>query len=154
MFVAPLLPSMKLNECYLNGEFDTTGEEDEIGVGSQFTPKTTAIKNWVSEAISKLNRFSAFDVSRRLENLIDYHNKYTTYTLILLINASGYRTVYSPLPSLDLLLTRYNALCISDKDSSKTFSHTRIVACPTVLKRQLKHYQEHIHTMANPPVSG
>jgi hypothetical protein len=80
---------------------------------------------------------------------VEYHNQYTIYTLIMLINASGYRAVYNPLPSFDLLLLRYHALCISDKDSAKTFSHTRVIACPTVLEQQLRNYHQHTKTLAN-----
>lgn len=132
----PVLPELQL-------DLDTTG------IGSQFTPTRAAIKDWVSHHLAHLKQFSAFDVVKNLSNLIEYHNQYTAYTLIMLVNASGYRAVYNPLPSFDLLLLRYHALCISDKDSSKTFSHTRVVVCPTVLKSQLLHYQRHTKTLAN-----
>jgi hypothetical protein len=119
------------------------------GIGSQYTPSKAALSNWVTEYRLKLEQWRAFDVVKSLPNLIEYHNQYTIYTLIMLINASGYRAVYNPLPSFDLMLLRYHALCISDKDSSKNFSHTRVIACPTVLEQQLKHYQQHVQTMAN-----
>ena len=123
--------------------------KDEFGIGSQYTPSKAAIVAWISLYQANLRQFTAFDVVKRLSTLLDYHNQYTVYTLILLINASGYRAVYSPLPSFDLLLNRYQALCISDKDSSKTFSHTRVVACPSVLMAQLRYYREHVQTLAN-----
>ncbi len=123
--------------------------KDEFGIGSQYTPSKAAIVAWISLYQANLKQFTAFDVVKRLSTLLDYHNQYTVYTLILLINASGYRAVYSPLPSFDLLLNRYQALCISDKDSSKTFSHTRVVACPSVLMAQLRYYREHVQTLAN-----
>ena len=123
--------------------------KDEFGIGSQYTPSKAAIAAWISLYQANLRQFTAFDVVKRLSTLLDYHNQYTVYTLILLINASGYRAVYSPLPSFDLLLNRYQALCISDKDSSKTFSHTRVVACPSVLMAQLRYYREHVQTLAN-----
>ena len=123
--------------------------KDEFGIGSQYTPSKAAIVDWISLYQANLRQFTAFDVVKRLPTLLDYHNQYTVYTLILLINASGYRAVYSPLPSFDLLLNRYQALCISDKDSSKTFSHTRVVACPSVLMAQLRYYREHVQTLAN-----
>lgn len=122
---------------------------DSDGIGSQYTPTKTALMNWVSTNQKNLKQFKAFNVVKNLHKLIEYHNQYTVYTLILLINASGYRAVYNPLPSFDLWLHRYNALCISDKDSGKTFSHTRVVACPFILMEQLKHYREHVQTLAN-----
>ena len=126
-----------------------SANKDEFGIGSQYTPRKASIADWIVLHQSKLKQFTAFDVVKRLSTLIDYHNQYTIYTLILLINASGYRAVYNPLPSFDLFLLRYHALCISDKDSSKTFSHTRVVACPSVLMEQLRYYRDHVQTLAN-----
>lgn len=124
-------------------------EFDHIGLGSQFTPTKEAISDWVMRHTTKLNQFTAFNVVKNLKNLVEYHNEYTVYTLIMLINASGYRAVYNPMPSFDLLLSRYHGLCISDKDSAKTFSHTRVIACPEILETQLQLYKQHAHTLAN-----
>ncbi|AXN03901.1 hypothetical protein [Vibrio anguillarum] len=122
---------------------------DERGIGSQFTPTKEAIIHWVSEHTRKLHTYTAFEVVKNIKELVNYHNQYTIYTLIMLINASGYRAVYNPMPSFDLLLLRYGALCISDKDSAKTFSHTRVIACPSLLESQLRHYKQHSQTLAN-----
>ncbi|WP_417763597.1 hypothetical protein [Shewanella sp.] len=123
--------------------------DDRCGIGSQFTPTRTSIIDWVTRYQVSLKSYVAFDVVRDLEHLIDYHNKYTIYTAILFLNGSGYRAVNNPLPSFDLLLSRYDGLCISDKDSRLTFAHTRIVACPSILKEQLAYYMEHLKTLAN-----
>ncbi|ENM5912027.1 hypothetical protein I2709_000311 [Vibrio mimicus] len=122
---------------------------DEYGLGSQFTPNQEAIKIWVLDHQKILDSFSAFDAKKNLKGLVNYHNEYTIYTLIMLINASGYRAVHNPMPSFDLLLLRYHALCISDKDSTKTFTHTRIIACPSILESQLNFYKQHSQTLAN-----
>ncbi len=123
--------------------------DEKIGIGSQYTPTKEALTNWIAQHRRKLEQWSTFDTVKNIAELINYNNQYTVYTLILLINASGYRAVYNPPPSFDLLLIRYHALCISDKDSSKTFSHTRIIACPSILETQLRYYQKHVQTMAN-----
>ncbi|MBF4308243.1 hypothetical protein, partial [Vibrio anguillarum] len=80
---------------------------DERGIGSQFTPTKEAIIHWVSEHTRKLHTYTAFEVVKNIKELVNYHNQYTIYTLIMLINASGYRAVYNPMPSFDLLLLRY-----------------------------------------------
>jgi hypothetical protein len=121
----------------------------ERGVGSAFTPKADALSTWISEKASILLSNKPFAVSSTLEGLVNYHNAYTLYTIIMLKSGTGYRAVYNPLPSLDLALLRYQSICISDKDSKTLFNHTRVVACPDILKSQILHYQAHIEAFAN-----
>ncbi|QJR79556.1 hypothetical protein CA267_001470 [Alteromonas pelagimontana] len=121
----------------------------ERGVGSAFTPKADALSAWISEKASILLSNKPFAVSSTLEGLVNYHNAYTLYTIIMLKSGTGYRAVYNPLPSLDLALLRYQSICISDKDSKTLFNHTRVVACPDILKSQILHYQAHFEAFAN-----
>ena len=64
----------------------------------------------------------------------------------MVLYATGYRAVYNPLPLLDLVLPRYKALVISDKDDSD-FTHTRLVPLPDVLVAQIDHYREHLSSL-------
>lgn len=121
----------------------------EQGVGSAFTPKTDTLSAWIREKTSTLLSNKPFSVSSTLEGLVNYHNAYTLYTIIMLKSGTGYRAVNNPLPSLDLALLRYQSICISDKDSKTLFNHTRVVACPDILKSQILHYQAHIEAFAN-----
>ncbi|BDM64471.1 hypothetical protein NFHSH190041_19230 [Shewanella sp. NFH-SH190041] len=123
-------------------------DEDVVGVGSQFTPRFKILQKMITELQGKLTQYRAFEASKTLSSLFEYHNNYTLYTLYMIINATGYRAVGNPLPSFNLFLNRYHALCISDKDNMTTFAHMRVVACVPVLGRQLNHYLDHIKAMA------
>ncbi|OLQ90126.1 hypothetical protein BIY22_03735 [Vibrio panuliri] len=120
-----------------------------LGVGSQFTPTMKSIQLLVGYLSDKLQSVSAFESTKNIEMLIQYHNNFTLYTAYMLLNATGYRAVHNPLPVMSLFLLRYNALCISDKDAQKCFAHSRIVAVPDVLKKQLVNYLGHLNSMGN-----
>jgi hypothetical protein len=138
-----------LPEFKLPGFSRSETEYHKEGVGSQFTPTRTAIQSLVKHLKSETDVPSAFDASYNLEATVKYHNAYTLYTVYMLLNATGYRAVHNPLPSISLHLLRYNAVCISDKDSYNSFAHSRIIAIPAVLKQQLQHYKEHLNALGN-----
>ncbi|PSV13473.1 hypothetical protein [Photobacterium leiognathi] len=119
------------------------------GIGSQFTPTKESIVLLVEYLIEQLEFSNTFDTIKSIENLKNYHNNYTLYTAYMLLNSTGYRAVHNPLPSLSLFLPNKSALCISDKDAQKSFSHFRIVAVPEILKQQLINYSEHLNSMGN-----
>lgn len=127
-----------------------SGIEQHIGVGSCFTPTKIALQNWISNTAAHLTtHFQSRQITRQIDSLIEYHNAYTIYTLGMLLSGTGYRAVCNPLPSLSLIFSERHTLCISDKDSTKTFSHMRVIVCPRLLQQQLEFYQLHINTMAN-----
>lgn len=138
--VADAQMALDLNESVI--------DEDEMGIGSQFTPKRTALVKLSSVLKQPLQTVKAFDAASDLYSTIKYHNDYTLYTLYMLLSATGYRAVGNPLPTFSLHLARYGALCISDKDSVTTFAHMRVIACAQTLGKQLEHYQSHVQYMA------
>jgi hypothetical protein len=141
-----LMPSVNTNSNVDN----ESGIEQHIGVGSCFTPTKIALQTWISSTAAHLKtHFESRQITRQIESLIEYHNTYTTYTLGMLLSGTGYRAVCNPLPSLSLIFPERHTLCISDKDSTKTFSHMRVIVCPRLLRQQLQFYQGHINTMAN-----
>ncbi len=131
-------------------EFVSTdvSDDDITGFGSEFTPKLAVLKQLASTLRLELSKWKSFDASSSLNSIIDYHNAYTLHTIYMLLCGTGYRAVSNPLPSFSFALMRYNAICISDKDSALTFSHMRVIACPATLKAQLKHYQHHLDAVA------
>ncbi|MFM2598255.1 hypothetical protein [Vibrio fortis] len=142
--VFPMLPIQYQSELAFTGVSD----DDITGFGSEFTPKLAALTNLASTLRLELSKWKSFDASSSLNSIIDYHNTYTLHTIYMLLCGTGYRAVSNPLPSFSFALMRYNAICISDKDSAITFSHMRVIACPTTLKAQLKHYQHHLDAFA------
>ena len=140
----PTLPVQHQSEF----AFTVVSDDDITGFGSEFTPKLAALTNLASTLRLELSKWQSFDASSSLNSIIDYHNTYTLYTIYMLLCGTGYRAVSNPLPSFSFALMRYSAICISDKDSALTFSHMRVIACPTTLKAQLKHYQHHLDALA------
>ncbi|MEO0890230.1 MAG: hypothetical protein AAFX97_08720, partial [Pseudomonadota bacterium] len=140
----PTLPVQHQSEFAFTGVSD----DDITGFGSEFTPKLAALTNLASTLRLELSKWQSFDASSSLNAIIDYHNTYTLHTIYMLLCGTGYRAVSNPLPSFSFALMRYSAICISDKDSALSFSHMRVIACPTTLKAQLKHYQHHLDALA------
>ena len=137
------MPSVNTN----NDVENESGIEQHIGVGSCFTPTKIALQTWISTTAAHLKtHFQSRQITRQIESLIEYHNAYTIYTLGMLLSGTGYRAVCNPLPSLSLIFPERNTLCISDKDSTKTFSHMRVIVCARLLRQQLQFYQVHINT--------
>lgn len=129
-------------------ELKDASDEDITGFGSEFTPKRAVLKTLASTLRLELSKWKSFDASSSLTSIIEYHNTYTLHTIYMLLSGTGYRAVSNPLPSFSFALMRYKAICISDKDSALTFSHMRVIACPTTLQTQLKHYQHHLDAVA------
>jgi hypothetical protein len=122
--------------------------EDEDVVGSVFTPSKVQVRQMVNEIKSPLALCApkVLLVRKRLSALVDYHNQYVTYLAYMVLYATGYRAVYNPLPILALVLPRYSALVISDKDDSD-FTHTRLVPLPSVLATQIDNYRNHLSAL-------
>ncbi|PSV36354.1 hypothetical protein C9J44_10385 [Photobacterium sp. GB-27] len=55
-------------------------DENEIGIGSQFTPKRTALIDLVNVLKQPLQSAKAFDAASDLNSIIKYHNAFTLYT--------------------------------------------------------------------------
>ncbi|PWI34739.1 hypothetical protein DI392_00180 [Vibrio albus] len=134
----------KLQLTYLPFDVDK-----ERGVGSQFTPTSESVRQFVAELIVPLTNKSPHDASISIKSAIDYHNHYTLYTLYMLLNATGYRAVHNPLPSFSLHLKRFGLLGISDKDASKNLAHSRVVVVPEMLTKQLEFYQRHCEVLGS-----
>jgi hypothetical protein len=137
------IKKVALNVQLPKGFSDCRAAEGGNLVGSVFTPSTVQVCQLVAEIKAPLLNADVLLVRKKLSALIDYHNQYVTYLAYMVLYASGYRAVYNPLPSLDLVLPRYRALVISDKDDSD-FTHTRLVALPDLLARQIEYYRDHL----------
>ncbi len=127
---------------------DDVVDENEQGIGSQFTAKRSSLRQLVKTLQKPLYQTKAFDAASDLHSIVTYHNAYTLYTLYMLLSSTGYRAVGNPLPTFNLYLKRYGALCISDKDNITTFAHMRVVTCTKTLENQLDYYLSHIQAMS------
>ncbi|MBN1141798.1 MAG: hypothetical protein JXB25_08410 [Deltaproteobacteria bacterium] len=113
-------------------------------LGTPFRPKASSIRSLVAN-LKKLLRFFEGRPSSR-EALIQYHNAYTLYTVLMIAYSTGYRAVNDPyIPSLRRDET--TGFCvIRDKDSAD-FYHCRLAWLPKVCLRQLHFFERHVQQL-------
>ncbi|MCS6153568.1 hypothetical protein G3465_11730 [Shewanella baltica] len=117
-------------------------QQDEQYLGSTFTPTQATIQQLIIHL--SLQTKALFPTPQhRLEDILAYHNAFVAYTAWMLLFGTGYRAAWNPLPTLALFLPSFNLMGISDKDDSD-FTHSRIVAIPSVLTAQLVEYRRHL----------
>ncbi|KEK28122.1 hypothetical protein [Shewanella xiamenensis] len=117
-------------------------QQDEQYLGSTYTPTQATIKQLIID-LSLQTKASSPKTLHRFEDITHYHNAFVAYTVWMLLFGTGYRAAWNPLPSLALFLPSLNLMGISDKDDCD-FTHSRIVAIPSVLTAQLIEYRRHL----------
>jgi hypothetical protein len=111
--------------------------------GSELCPRTEKVKR-LSENLrdavkrSLANRFSF--------SLIDFHNTYTTYCVMMLGYASGYRAVRDPFYSIEEVDRKTGFTVISDKDDN-FYHNSRIIWLPPLCLEQINAYNRHRHSL-------
>lgn len=117
-------------------------QQDEQYLGSTYTPTLATIKQLIID-LSLQTKASSPKTLHRFEEITYFHNAFVAYTAWMLLFGTGYRAAWNPLPSLALFLPSLNLMGISDKDDCD-FTHSRIVAIPSVLTVQLIEYRRHL----------
>ncbi|MDX8396322.1 MAG: hypothetical protein R8K22_07915 [Mariprofundaceae bacterium] len=116
-------------------------------LGSKITPTSKTVSGLVSYLRS--NVFGARKVQMPYwKQAIAFHNAYTTYTILFLANASGYRAAQDPFPDPRFLDEKTGFLVISDKDFDDSYC-TRIIWLPPECVKQMKFYQAHIESIVD-----
>jgi len=130
----------------VNGATPDQPEENPFFVGSNYVPKRQEIVRIVKEMRNKLSELRRV-IAVSPEKLIDFHNEYTSYTVLLTGFCTGYRAVHDPLLLGSEIDRTSGFAVISDKDGSD-FYHSRIVWLPSVCLDQLDRYSEHLEHMS------
>lgn len=126
-----------------NGFYSYEAESPGDALGSSYTPSQPEVENLVKQLQQAVFSIEPELAKKQLKSLVKYHNSYVAYVAYMVLYATGYRAVYNPLPSLDLIIPRYRVLVISDKDDSD-FTHTRLVTLPELLTDQVENYRRHL----------
>ncbi|MDQ6997742.1 MAG: hypothetical protein Q9M17_03420, partial [Mariprofundus sp.] len=116
-------------------------------LGSEITPT----KKTVSGLVSFLKTMIAQAEKKKIphwERTIAYHNAYTTYTILFLAYASGYRAAQDPFPDPRFLDEKTGFLVISDKDFDDSYC-TRIIWLPPECVQQMKYYQAPLESVVD-----
>jgi len=116
-------------------------------LGSKITPTSKSVSGLVSFLRSNMDKAGKKQMPY-WKQAIAFHNAYTTYTILFLANASGYRAAQDPFPDPRFLDEKTGFMVISDKDFDDSYC-TRIIWIPPECVKQMKFYQTHIEAIVN-----
>lgn len=108
-------------------------------IGSDYSPRKSAVQQAVSTLIASLKKRPRKD---SLSEMVEFHNRYTLYTVLMTGFCTGYRAVKDPFPAVPDIDHETGLCVISDKDGPD-FYNSRLVWLPPMLIFQLDHYEEH-----------
>lgn len=107
-------------------------------VGSKFTPKQETVKKLISGILLRMKELD----KREGSWLVEYHNLYTAYTLLMFDFATGHRSVTNKFCfpyEVDLI----NKHCLAAEKDGDDYFNDRIVPFPVICCEQYKHYNEY-----------
>ena len=109
-------------------------------VGSQLVPKASYVEKLVVHMQQQIT--SADQSGSLFQRTVNVHNRYTAYTVAMLMFCTGYRSIRDPLPKWDQLSLSRRMMVIADKTDDAQ-SHARFLPLPTIMMDQLQHYLRH-----------
>lgn len=109
-------------------------------IGTPFCLKPERLSVLISDLRNRLKA----DLEQPLapETLIEIHNSFTSYVLVFMAFATGYRSVHAPLSRSSDLDPSSRMLVVADKTDA-AFSHARLVPVPELFSLQLDLYRQH-----------
>lgn len=138
---ARLFPLQENSSKLLNLSTWPTIKDDRY-VGSALIPQKYVVKKIVSDLQVGLSLQSL----ESIQDVIQYHQTYTIYTMVFLSYSTGYRGVHTMIPSWRLLSEDGKWLAISDKDDEDS-THTRLTYLSRLAGRQLSLYKQHLSAL-------
>jgi hypothetical protein len=132
--------------CFPNDYFNTEGHSYSKPVGSGFSPDLQTVHQLIKELKARLIKDNKFNIKVNIDALVNYHNHYVTYISFMLLYTTGYRAIYDPLPSLDVINARHMLLTITDKDYLERIS-TRTIPLTNVFLQQAELYKQHVEAL-------
>jgi integrase len=114
-------------------------------IGSQICPLNETMKCLVDDLKAKVN-FCRKD-HKNTSYIIDFHNAFTSYCVMLFSFSTGYRSVRDPFYSENEIDWDSEFVVISDKDSDDYYN-SRIVWIPDLCQQQLHKYIAHRKAMS------
>jgi len=115
-------------------------------IGSPLCPKPEWLAAFVSNLRQSLKR--PRETLLDANTLIEIHNSFTTYVVMFLAFATGYRSVQAPLSRSTDYDPVSRMLVVADKTDS-AFSHARLEPVPEMLAQQLDLYKQHRERVAD-----
>ena len=122
------------------GEAPPSKQQKTHYVGSQLVPKASYVEKLVVHMQQQIT--SADQSGSLFQRTVNVHNRYTAYTVAMLMFCTGYRSIRDPLPKWDQLSLSRRMMVIADKTDDAQ-SHARFLPLPTIMVNQLRHYLRH-----------
>lgn len=119
--------------------------ETNIHVGSRFVPRRPVIAEIIENMREQLAQLRK-DMDVSFDRLVNFHNVFTSYTVLMIGFGTGYRAVHDPLLQEAEIDHASGFGVIADKDGND-FYNSRIVWLPPMCLSQLSLYSEHLHNM-------
>jgi hypothetical protein len=116
-----------------------------IHVGSRFVPKQTEIVKLIESMQGRLAELRA-EMHTSYDKLVNFHNVFTSYTVLMVGFCTGYRAVHDPLLQAAEIDHTSGFAVISDKDNAD-FYNARIVWLPPKCLDQLNQYSDHLNNL-------
>lgn len=124
----------------MTGTSDTTASVPLEGMcGSQVVPTTDFLRNAIARLKNDLTCIKTADLVRR-GNVVDIHNKFTSYCVAMLLLMSGCRPIRSPMPFFDALDLATGFILIADKQTNPAHE-SRLTWLPIPVVEQLEQYR-------------
>lgn len=120
-------------------------KEEFIHVGSRYVPRRPVIKKMIKNMREQLAQLR-MDMDVSFDSLVNFHNVFTSYIVLMIGFCTGYRAVHDPLLQEAEIDHSSGFGVIADKDGND-FYNTRIVWLPPMCLSQLKLYSEHLDNM-------
>jgi len=114
-----------------------------LTVGSQLQVKPNVVQLLFEQLSNDIENV-------RLNNkksMVNYHQQYTLYTLLLLFLSSGHRPVCEPFETVNIFNLKNKTIYISDKESRSELA-SRVLVLPNIAINQLEFYLDHLKQLA------
>lgn len=113
---------------------------NKVRIGSKICPIRNVVQLMVFDLQAKVNNYKKNHLDE--DHLIQFHNAYTAYSVMMIGFATGYRAVRDPFYSESEIDEETSFLVISDKDSDDYYN-SRLVWLPQVCRNQISFYSKY-----------
>jgi hypothetical protein len=152
-----VVPDAIYNNYAQQQRFPERGDMLGCHVGSTYRPTKETVKKLTDFLKSEITHWQKALPS--VKRIIEFHNALTSYTVLMLSFATGFRAVRNPFTAFSQFDLEEGVAVLSDKDNVDYYN-SRLVWLPEVCIDQVIYYQDHLADLAvrinyiDPKLSG
>lgn len=113
-------------------------------IGSQMVPTAHYVNELVAHLLQQQREVKKQPCLS--QQLTEFHNAYTAYTIAMLMFCTGYRSIRDPLPKLAHISLSRGVIVIADKTNDHQ-SNARFLPLPPLMIEQFRAYLKHRHAI-------